>query len=242
MAGNMYNDEKGFCYCMQHRRELCHDCAVDHRSTNAVMRGEDYDEVMARLDRAGEAEMQAMYEEHRARSDTGPLIWGGAGTQSLYDAVAAAPPRGRCSHCAKEGSTKKCGKCKSAWYCSRKCQVASWKTHKATCRRLSTGAATADGSTGGGGGGGDGSSGGAASGGGGGGSSSSARPHVISWKTLEALGGACTADNQVLELRVMTAPLTLRSVVSAKDRAGDVRTVAFYCAAPAGLRAGAVLR
>ncbi|KAG0232834.1 hypothetical protein BGW42_007843 [Actinomortierella wolfii] len=31
---------------------------------------------------------------------------------------------------------KQCSKCKSAWYCSKQCQVEDWKSHKTTCREL----------------------------------------------------------------------------------------------------------
>lgn len=38
----------------------------------------------------------------------------------------------RCFNCERE-STKKCSKCKSAWYCSRRCQEADYPRHKLNC-------------------------------------------------------------------------------------------------------------
>ena len=37
-----------------------------------------------------------------------------------------------CSQCGKEAS-KRCGRCGTEWYCSRACQVGSWKAHKPVC-------------------------------------------------------------------------------------------------------------
>jgi hypothetical protein len=37
-----------------------------------------------------------------------------------------------CAQCNKEAS-KKCGKCKKVWYCSRECQTSHWKLHKSVC-------------------------------------------------------------------------------------------------------------
>ena len=36
---------------------------------------------------------------------------------------------------------KQCSRCKQVWYCSRSCQGAHWKAHKADCRRLASEAA-----------------------------------------------------------------------------------------------------
>jgi len=36
-----------------------------------------------------------------------------------------------------QGSLQMCGRCKSAWYCSRDCQVADWKDHKPFCKPVS---------------------------------------------------------------------------------------------------------
>mmetsp|Transcript_6638 Transcript_6638/g.11456 ORF Transcript_6638/g.11456 Transcript_6638/m.11456 type:complete len:273 (+) Transcript_6638:129-947(+) len=44
-----------------------------------------------------------------------------------------------CAHCLKseeEEKFKTCGKCKSALYCGRDCQVAAWPTHKGECKRI----------------------------------------------------------------------------------------------------------
>lgn len=37
-----------------------------------------------------------------------------------------------CNKCGKD-AIKKCGRCKSVYYCSRECQVEDWKTHKPIC-------------------------------------------------------------------------------------------------------------
>jgi hypothetical protein len=37
-----------------------------------------------------------------------------------------------CEHCGVGGRLKKCSVC-SVKYCSRECQVAAWRTHKAVC-------------------------------------------------------------------------------------------------------------
>ncbi|KAL4901451.1 amidase signature domain-containing protein [Aspergillus multicolor] len=46
-----------------------------------------------------------------------------------------------CVKCEKRGTTvhpfKRCAKCSTAWYCSRQCQTADWKTHKKVCGRNS---------------------------------------------------------------------------------------------------------
>jgi hypothetical protein len=48
-----------------------------------------------------------------------------------------APKAGRCTYCNSEGpksELKKCSRCKSSDYCSKKCQVADWKAgHKKNC-------------------------------------------------------------------------------------------------------------
>jgi hypothetical protein len=48
-----------------------------------------------------------------------------------------APKSGRCTYCNSEGlksELKKCSRCKSLHYCSKKCQVADWKAgHKKDC-------------------------------------------------------------------------------------------------------------
>ena len=38
----------------------------------------------------------------------------------------------KCGKCGKQ-ATKKCSRCQLEWYCSRECQVASWKGHKLVC-------------------------------------------------------------------------------------------------------------
>lgn len=45
----------------------------------------------------------------------------------------ALPAKGVCANCGKVAE-KRCSKCKSAWYCTRDCQVKDWnKSHKANC-------------------------------------------------------------------------------------------------------------
>ena len=40
-------------------------------------------------------------------------------------------------NCGKMGAMKCCSQCKCAYYCSRKCQAAAWKSgHKATCKQI----------------------------------------------------------------------------------------------------------
>ena len=41
-----------------------------------------------------------------------------------------------CILCGASGSTKKCSSCKTAYYCSRDCQMAHWKTHKEFCKKM----------------------------------------------------------------------------------------------------------
>jgi len=38
----------------------------------------------------------------------------------------------KCAKCGKE-ATKRCSRCRIEWYCSRECQVQSWKAHKTVC-------------------------------------------------------------------------------------------------------------
>lgn len=42
-----------------------------------------------------------------------------------------------CAQCG-EMATNRCSKCHYEWYCSRKCQVSAWKTHKKVCDLLCT--------------------------------------------------------------------------------------------------------
>eukprot|EP01084_Bolivina_argentea_P292451 502760_1 len=41
-----------------------------------------------------------------------------------------------CAKCGQNAQNR-CSKCKSEWYCSRKCQVKSWKKHKIICQQIS---------------------------------------------------------------------------------------------------------
>lgn len=38
-----------------------------------------------------------------------------------------------CSSCSRRECSSRCSKCKNAYYCNRKCQLADWKHHKQTC-------------------------------------------------------------------------------------------------------------
>lgn len=43
--------------------------------------------------------------------------------------------RGKCAACFKPlEAPKRCGKCKSIFYCSQKCQADNWKVHKTQCK------------------------------------------------------------------------------------------------------------
>lgn len=54
-------------------------------------------------------------------------------------------PDRRCERCGKDDQKLlKCGRCKEAHYCSRKCQQEAWPGHKHTCRAPRKDAATAD--------------------------------------------------------------------------------------------------
>ncbi|KAL4477620.1 hypothetical protein ABPG74_002770 [Tetrahymena malaccensis] len=41
----------------------------------------------------------------------------------------------KCELCKKE-ATKRCSQCKTVWYCTRECQVAHWKDHKVSCKKI----------------------------------------------------------------------------------------------------------
>lgn len=43
-------------------------------------------------------------------------------------------PPGLCNTCFQE-ATKKCGRCKNVYYCSRECQRKDWKSHKKNCKK-----------------------------------------------------------------------------------------------------------
>ena len=43
----------------------------------------------------------------------------------------------KCFSCGNTGTMKCCSRCKCAYYCSRDCQAAAWKSgHKATCKQI----------------------------------------------------------------------------------------------------------
>ena len=45
--------------------------------------------------------------------------------------------KAKCFYCGKTADTKCCSRCKCAYYCSRDCQAAAWKSsHKATCKQI----------------------------------------------------------------------------------------------------------
>jgi MYND finger len=204
MASDTEEDE--FMYCDEHHREVCHECGEDHRVTNALTRGEDFDKVWDESWANGTAELAAIYQAHRAGGGGRVMEFGGKETQALYDKVAAAPPSGRCAHCLREAAAKKCSPCKAVRYCSKECQTAAWKAHKKECKApAADGSATA----------------------GGAGASSASSGKVITWDSLERLGGS-TAVGRVLDLRVMNEPSFIRHIFNGKDKSGKVLMVAFY--------------
>ena len=45
----------------------------------------------------------------------------------------------KCANCGaedKKRNLKMCGRCKSVFYCNRKCSKAHWKKHKKSCKKL----------------------------------------------------------------------------------------------------------
>ena len=40
---------------------------------------------------------------------------------------------GKCSYCGDAGAKSRCTRCKTVFYCGRKCQVAHWRSHKQSC-------------------------------------------------------------------------------------------------------------
>jgi hypothetical protein len=60
----MYKNRKGLCFCSPHRRDVCHECCVDHRPTNDIWRGMDPDEAMARNEAVQKEELRAMAQAH----------------------------------------------------------------------------------------------------------------------------------------------------------------------------------
>lgn len=49
----------------------------------------------------------------------------------------------KCDACGADAG-KRCNQCKSVWYCSRDCQVNSWKGHKAKCKAIANDQMMAD--------------------------------------------------------------------------------------------------
>jgi len=72
---------------------------------------------------------------------TAELVRGGPDRRERYvmamepitDKVEKESGRAKCVVCYK-ASTKKCGRCNDASYCSRECQAKDWKTHKNSCK------------------------------------------------------------------------------------------------------------
>mmetsp|Transcript_11869 Transcript_11869/g.32105 ORF Transcript_11869/g.32105 Transcript_11869/m.32105 type:complete len:94 (+) Transcript_11869:138-419(+) len=60
---------------------------------------------------------------------------GSAGFEELLDEP-------KCELCGKDAE-KRCSRCKTAWYCSRECQLAGWKKHKPFCQMVTDGGAAA---------------------------------------------------------------------------------------------------
>ena len=42
-------------------------------------------------------------------------------------------PKSVCDQCGQIAKLSGCGKCRTAWYCSKECQTAAWPMHKAEC-------------------------------------------------------------------------------------------------------------
>lgn len=59
--GDIYTNRKQLVFCRAHRREVCHECCMDHRPTNEVRRGGDFDAVMQWHQKVQRAETEAMY-------------------------------------------------------------------------------------------------------------------------------------------------------------------------------------
>lgn len=117
-------------------------------SLRASGAGEDTDRAI----RAAEAVQQGRDAERNAvasawaRQNPGKshMEWGGLETQALFDQYAAPPPSATspradkltCGYCGESsvGKLRVCAACKVVYYCSRECQVASWKGHKLLCK------------------------------------------------------------------------------------------------------------
>lgn len=44
-----------------------------------------------------------------------------------------------CANCGHPGATKRCGRCKTTYYCQKECQRSDYKAHKRVCAQLATG-------------------------------------------------------------------------------------------------------
>ena len=45
------------------------------------------------------------------------------------------PPLYICDNCSKTTARRRCGRCKSVYYCDRQCQTTHWKKHKKICKK-----------------------------------------------------------------------------------------------------------
>ena len=176
-----YIDESGKMYCGLHRREVCHQCCVDHRFCNEIICADgdlDMDALNARHDQLQETEHAAMVQMHRSEGGTGPVVLGSAESHRLFQAAASRPGQQACANCGMPGDRFRiCERCQTN-YCSQTCLEAHWPEHKKSCKAIAKagGLPVVEG-----------------------------KDDLVGWKELEALQGG-TADNKVLQLRVLSQP------------------------------------
>lgn len=65
----------------------------------------------------------------RAVQDKSPFV-----IEKLTETGQDLIPSRVCCHCGRENSTKKCTRCKLAYYCDQRCQKHDWAVHKVRCR------------------------------------------------------------------------------------------------------------
>ena len=57
-------------------------------------------------------------------------------TASEEEASLAAETASKCRTCGADSNVKRCSRCKSVWYCSRKCQRVDFAGHEQICRSV----------------------------------------------------------------------------------------------------------